>query len=60
MTKYELLGEVLEDLQEILDVFLYEVLTDREEDEVDTAFIGGIEDKLGKYNKMRLEVTLDE
>lgn len=60
MDKRELLDEMIDDLQDILDIFIYEVMTDREEDENDKAFIDGIENKLGKYNKMRLEVPLNE
>lgn len=60
MTKYVLLGEMIDDLLDIIDIFTFEVMTDREEDENDEAFVEGLKNKVAKYEKMKMEVMFDE
>lgn len=60
MTKYEILTDIVSNLEFLQDIFLNEVMVDRDMDETDNEFLEELNDMTAKYNKMLMEVMFDE
>ena len=56
MTKYEILTGIVSELEFLQDIFLNEVMADREMDDIDNKFLEELHVMTGKYNKLSMEV----
>ena len=52
MTKYEILTDIVSELEFLQDIFLNEVMADREMDDIDNEFLEELHVMTGKYDKL--------